>query len=204
MVRNIPMQLPPKQDTSELAPDESIDLSRYRPYLLMLARLQFDEVLRAKLDASDIVQQTLLEAHRSLAQFRGQSGPELAAWLRRILARNLADELRKYRSNKRNARLEASLQASMDESADRLEKWLAVEDASPSECAIVNEQIVAVAKALLALPDNARQAIELHYLRGESLAQVAMRLNCNEVAVASLLRKGLKQLRGILPKGNVR
>jgi RNA polymerase sigma-70 factor (ECF subfamily) len=198
------MQPLPKEDSSDFVLGEMVDLSRYRPYLLMLARLQFDEILRAKLDASDIVQQTLLEAHRSLAQFRGQSAPELAAWLRRILARNLADELRKYRSNKRNVHLEASLQASMDESADRLEKWLSVEDVSPSECAIVNEQIVAVAKALLALPDNARQAIELHYLRGESLSQVATRLNCKEVAVASLLRKGLKQLRGILPKGNAR
>ena len=195
---------PPKTDFSELTPDETVDLSRFRPYLLMLARLQFDEVLRGKLDASDIVQQTLLEAHRSRPQFRGQSEPEMAAWLRRILARNLADELRKFRSNKRNVQLEASLQASMDESADRLEQWLAVEDASPSDCAIVNEQIVAVASALLTLPADVRQAIELHYLRGESLTLVAKRLDSNEVAVASLLRKGLKQLRGILPKGNAR
>ena len=93
------------------------ELSRFRPYLRMLARLQFDEVLRAKLDESDVVQQTLLEAHRSLADFRGQRDEEKAAWLRQILARNLADELRKFRCGKRDVRLEASLQASMEDSS---------------------------------------------------------------------------------------
>ena len=56
-------------------------LERYRSYLHLLARTQLDGRLRGKFDASDIVQQTLLKAHASLAQFRGQGPAELAGWL---------------------------------------------------------------------------------------------------------------------------
>ena len=89
---------PPFEEIPSQRNDRTSDaLDKYRPYLLMLARLQFDEKLQAKLDASDIVQQTLLEAHQAIGDFRGQSDGEKAAWLRRILARNFADELRKFR-----------------------------------------------------------------------------------------------------------
>jgi RNA polymerase sigma-70 factor (ECF subfamily) len=161
----------------------------------MLARLEFDDALRAKLDASDVVQQTLLEAHQSIDAFRGKSDAEKAAWLRRILTRNLADELRKFRRLKRNVRMEASLQAALNQSTARLEKWLAIEDGTPSECAIANEQMVALAVALLELPDDQRAAVELHHLRGCSSASIAERMGRTEIAVAGLLRRGLKRLR---------
>src|SRR5687768_4045463 len=76
------------------------DLERYRSYLTVLARSQIvGPGRRDRLDLSGVVQQTLLEAHRTLHQFRGSESPEVAAWLRRILANNLADALRtQYRA----------------------------------------------------------------------------------------------------------
>jgi RNA polymerase sigma-70 factor (ECF subfamily) len=164
----------------------------------MLARLQFDEVLQTKLDESDIVQQTLLEAHQSLTNFRGKSDREIAAWLQRILARNMADEIRKYRRGKRDVRLEASLNASLNASTARLERWLACEGATPSQCAIANERIVALAAALVELPDDQRRAVELHHLQGLPSAAVAVHLDRTEIAVAGLLRRGLKRLRELM------
>jgi RNA polymerase sigma-70 factor (ECF subfamily) len=77
-----------------------LELDRFRGYLSILARQGFDRRLRAKLDPSDVVQQALLEAHRSRGLFRGESLGELAAWLRCILVRKLADAEREFRSAK--------------------------------------------------------------------------------------------------------
>jgi DNA-directed RNA polymerase specialized sigma24 family protein len=71
-------------------------LERYREYLLLLARLQFDPRLQSKLAPSDIVQQTLFQAHQKRDQYRGRTEAERAAWLRAILAHVLADAARKY------------------------------------------------------------------------------------------------------------
>src|SRR6187455_401067 len=92
-------------------------LERYRQYLALLARLQIDRRLQGKVDLSGIVQETLLEAYRTLPQVKTRSQAELAAWLRRILANNLADEIRKFSTDKRNVSRERSIEAALDESS---------------------------------------------------------------------------------------
>jgi RNA polymerase sigma-70 factor (ECF subfamily) len=69
-------------------------LERFRAYLHLLARLQMDPRLQGKLDPSDLVQQTLLQALQALDKFRGRSDAELAVWLRQILAHQLANAAR--------------------------------------------------------------------------------------------------------------
>src|SRR2546430_13848358 len=96
-------------------------LEQFRPYLLLLARLQLGRQFPGKLDASDVVQQALLEAHRQRDQFQGGTTPQLLAWLRRILAGTLTDALRGLGRAKRDAARECSLEAALDQSSERLE-----------------------------------------------------------------------------------
>ena len=92
-------------------------LERYRTYLDLMARLQLARRLQAKLDPGDVVQETFLEAARDFAQFQGASEPELAAWLRQILAHNLGNLLRAYLgTQRRDVRLEQELANDMDNS----------------------------------------------------------------------------------------
>ena len=175
------------------APGAAFD--RFRAYLLLLARARIDPRLAAKFDASDVVQQTLLEAHRDAAQFRGRTSGEQAAWLRQILARNLANAGRDLGRRKRDAARERSLEAALDASASRLELWLAAEQSSPSRQAVRNEDVLRLADALAALPDPQREALELHYWQGLKLADVAARLGRTSAAIAGLLQRGLKALR---------
>jgi RNA polymerase sigma-70 factor (ECF subfamily) len=157
--------------------------------------MRLDARLRSKLDASDVVQQTLLEAHAGQAQFRGQSVGEQAAWLRRILARNLANAVRDLGRAKRDVGLERSIEASVNESASRLEAWLAAEQSSPSQRAERQEQAVRLAEALASLPEKQREAVTLRHWHRCSLADIARQLNCTTAAVTGLLTRGLKSLR---------
>src|SRR5207244_11323911 len=102
-------------------------IDRFRSYVLLLARIKLDRKLRGKLDASDVVQQTLLEAHQALESFRGHDSAAQAAWLRQILARNLANAVRDLTRAKRDVRRERALQTDLDASASQLEGWLAAE-----------------------------------------------------------------------------
>ena len=177
-------------------------LEQFRDYLRLLARLRLDPRLRAKLDPSDVVQQTLLEAHTGLAQFRGRTFAERAAWLRQILARNLANAVRDLGRDKRDVARERSLEAALDASSARLEAWLAAEQSSPSQQAQRHEQVARLAEALAALPEAQREAVVLHHWQGWTISQVAAHMGRSATAVAGLLKRGLQQLRQRLNDGD--
>jgi RNA polymerase sigma-70 factor (ECF subfamily) len=173
-------------------------LERYREYLRVLARLQLEPWLQGKLDPSDLAQQALLKAHEHLDQFRGRSEAEFTGWLRRILANQLAKQVRRYATGARQVALERSLEAALEESSVRLERWLAAEDSSPAEQAERSEQLRRLADSLAALPEDQRWAVELHYLKGRPLAEVAEQLGRGKRAAAGLLFRGLKKLRSLM------
>jgi RNA polymerase sigma-70 factor (ECF subfamily) len=121
----------------EFQPDH---LTRFQPWLHLLARLQIDNRLQGKFDPSDIVQQTLLEAVRALPQFRGQTEAELAGWLRAILGHVLAHEVRRYRgTQERDLTREVSIDQELAASSQRLGAILADPGASPSQQAVDHE-----------------------------------------------------------------
>lgn len=180
------------------SPGPQWELERYRDYLRLLARLQLDPRLRGKLDPSDIVQQTLLQAHQMRDQFRGTTEAEQAAWLRQILVRTMTNAARDLGRLKRDVGRERSLEAAIEDSSARLEVWLAAEQSSPSECAEKNERLLRLAEALEQLPEAQREAVVLHHLRGLSLAEMAGQLDRSEGAVAGLLHRGIKRLRELL------
>ena len=153
--------------------DQDPAVESFRAYLLLLARMQLGDRLRGKLDASDVVQQTLLDAHRQRQQFRGHSAAEMAAWLRRMLACNLADAERALHRDRRNVARERSLEASLEESSGCLEAWLAAEQSSPSQQAVRGEELARLADALASLPEAQRDALVSHYWQGRTLAEVA-------------------------------
>ena len=171
----------------------------YRDYLHLLARLQLDPRLAGKVDPSDVVQQTLVKAHQNREQFRGQTAAEQAGWLRRILSNTLIDAARKFG---RELDLERPLEQRVHDSSARLEAWLAADQSSPSEAAGRQEQLLRVARALGQLPDDQRTAIELHHLRDQTVADIALALGRTEASIAGLLRRGLKRLRELLQENS--
>jgi RNA polymerase sigma-70 factor (ECF subfamily) len=170
-------------------------VERYRQYLVLLADRQLDSRLRGKLDASDVVQQTLLEAHQNQEQFRGTHEAELIAWLRKILANNLLDAMRGLRREKRDVAREQSLNAAIEQSSVRLERWLDDKQSSPSQNLARQEEAVQLANTMSRLPDAQREALILKNWHGWTVAEIAQHMGRTSTAVAGLLKRGLKQLR---------
>jgi RNA polymerase sigma-70 factor (ECF subfamily) len=180
------------------ANSEERPLARYREYLRLLTRLQLNPRLQAKLDASDIVQQALLQAHARRDQFRGRTEAEWLGWLRAILASVLALAARRFDTGARDLRRERSLEAELDRSSSRLECLLAADQTSPSEGVVRGEEVLRLAVALAQLPGDQRQVVELHHLKGLQVAQVAEQMGRTRPAVVGLLFRGLKKLRELL------
>ncbi|MCY2964548.1 MAG: sigma-70 family RNA polymerase sigma factor [Planctomycetota bacterium] len=182
-----------------MLPIQPRPLEEFRDYLMLLARLQLSPAAAARVDLSGVVQQTLWEATR--APRPAGEGRDLVAWLRRLLANNLRDEIRKATAARRDFRREVSLDQALDASSAHLAVWLGSQQSSPSQQAARAEELNRLAHALAALPDDQRLAVELHHLRGLPLADVSAQMSRTKEATASLLYRALKKLRaGLAPK----
>ena len=171
-------------------------LQRYRPWLLLLARMEIDGQFQGKFDASDVVQQTMLEAVRGLPKFRGGTESEMLAWLRQVLAHVLAHEIRRYRgTQQRDVGREVSLEQSLTQSATRLRDMMVAPGTSPSGQAVRHEQEVLLAEVLSRLPADYRDVIVLRNLQGLDHEEVAKRMGRSSGAVRMLWVRALAQLK---------
>ncbi len=167
----------------------------FRSYLTLLARMGLGRYLQAKIDPSDVVQQTLFDAHRAAGQLRVQTSAARAAWLRKILSNNLASVARDFRRDKRAVAREQSLDQFLEQSASCIGGLFIGEQQSPSHHVRREEDAVRVAQALDRLPASQREAVVLRHFEGQSLNEIADRLKCSTTAVAGLIYRGLKSLR---------
>lgn len=185
--------------TSDEAP--TLRIEDFRDYLIVLARSRIGGQDAAHLDASDIVQETLLEAHRKSDQFRGSEPASMAAWLRQMLAYNLTDRLRALHRQKRDTSREVAIEAvSLEASSQRLNDWIASQQSSPSLQMRRLETLLELASAMEHLPEAQREAVRMRYIEGLPLAEIAQRMNRTTTAVAGLLKRGLEHLRGQLDR----
>jgi RNA polymerase sigma-70 factor (ECF subfamily) len=169
-------------------------LAQYRNYARLLARTLIGTTLRLRLDPSDLVQETFLEAHRDFPRFAGATERELLAWLRQILARNLADQARRQKAGLRDYRRQVSLEAILDRSSARMQQALVAVVSSPSAAAAQREQAVLLADALADLPPDYREVIILRNLERLRFDEVAARMGRSPGAVRMLWTRALERL----------
>jgi RNA polymerase sigma-70 factor, ECF subfamily len=170
-------------------------LETYRGYLRLLARLQINGRLQGKFDASDVVQETYLRAHRDWATFRGCGEDELLEWLRMILAGRVAKAVRRFfGTQRRDVGLERQLQDDLERSSRALRN-LAARGTSPSRTLARHEQGLRLASALDRLPTDYREVIILRQLEELSFPGVAQRMGRSSEAVRKLWIRALSRLR---------
>ncbi|MEM8734381.1 MAG: sigma-70 family RNA polymerase sigma factor [Planctomycetota bacterium] len=169
-------------------------LEHYRAYLTVLAQRYLDQRLKGRLDPADVVQVTFLEAQRDLPAFRGHQIEELLGWLRHILRNNVSSAHQKHiYTQKRSAGREVS--NSPTDSRPAITDLAPSETTSPSQRMMRDEAAVYLANCLEDLPDTQKEALRLRYVEGCSLKQISEAMDKTEMAVAGLLKRGLKALR---------
>lgn len=171
-------------------------LSSYENYLKLLAEVQLGHALHCKVDASDIVQETFLEAHRGIARFEGDTGEQLIGWLKAILAKRLANTMRRYLGTQaRDIRLEERVCQSLDQSSLSLCGIIADPHSSPSQHVVGKEQSQLVAEALLRLSHDYREVIVMRHLEGMTFPQIASAMKRSVDSVEKLWLRGMAKLK---------
>ena len=187
---------PNKPPNVERALRESWSIGPLRPWLKMLAERQLPAGLRGKVDPSDIVQQTFMDAWKGQQEFRGITHAERLAWLRvilkRVILRNDRDLLK---TQKRGEGREKSLQAAIDQTSIRIENLAISEDPGPASLVERAEQTLKLAAALDQLPEDYRSVLVLRHLEGLSHAEVAQQMGRTTSATRMLWVRALEQLK---------
>lgn len=173
--------------------------ARCRNYLAVAARAQLESRLRAKVDASDLVQQTMLEAHRDFEKFDGRSEGEWIGWLKRILSHNAADFLRHYRMTaKRRGDRERTIKQPGDSVSAPGVLEPADDSTTASQAFLRNDQQLRLADAMARLPEDYEEVIQLRNLQHLSFQEVAERMGRSRPAVQMLWARALKKLQSLL------
>jgi RNA polymerase sigma-70 factor (ECF subfamily) len=169
-------------------------LAQYENYLRLMARALTGATLKSRVDPSDLVQDAFLEAHRDFPVFAGATEGELLAWLRRILARNLADSARHQKAALRDHRRQQSLESLLEKSSDSVQQALAATASTASSVASRRERAVLLADALETLPDDYREVVILRNLEGLRFTEVAARMGRSSGAVRMLWARAIERL----------
>jgi RNA polymerase sigma-70 factor (ECF subfamily) len=177
-------------------------LELYRNYLRLMARALISQPLRVRLDASDLVQETFLKAYREFPSFLGSTEPELAAWLRQILVRGLADQVKQHRASKRDYRREEPMEVILDRSSLAIQQALATPISSPSSHVSRREQAVLLADALEHLPPDYREVFLMRNLEHVPFEEIATRMGRSSGAVRMLWTRAIKKLSQLLKENS--
>jgi RNA polymerase sigma-70 factor (ECF subfamily) len=165
-----------------------------RSYLGFIARSQIETWMRRKVDASDLVQETMLEAFRDFDRFDGHSEQEWLAWLRKILAHNAADFVRRYRGTaKRAARREVPFRDPADSRVAGAPEP-AAQQPTPSQEFLQLDTELRVTAALSELPADYQEVIVLRNLQRLSFNEVAERMDRSRPAVQMLWMRAINKL----------
>ncbi len=164
----------------------------------MLAERQLSPALRGRIDPSDVVQQTLVDAWRGHENFRGTTQAERLAWLRTILKRTLMrfdrDQLR---TAKRGGGREQQLQAALDRDSIRIEQLAIDREPNPRSRADRAEQTLRLAAALDRLPQDYREVLTLRHIDGLSHDEIGQRLGRSNAATRMLWIRALEKLKAV-------
>jgi RNA polymerase sigma-70 factor, ECF subfamily len=173
-------------------------LARHRDRLRRLIAVRLNRRLAARLDASDLVQDVLAEAHRQLAAYLKERPLPFYAWLRQIAWQRLIDTHRRHLQAQRRSVHREAPTALPDESMAALADLLVSSRSTPSKQLIREEVRARVRQALLELNERDREVLVMRYLEQLAMGEIAAVLGISEGAVKVRHLRALQRLQSVL------
>lgn len=165
-------------------------LQSCRDYLLLVANQDLDERLRAKMGASDVVQETLFTAQDAFDQFEGASREEMLAWMRAILKNDLLTAHRHYNTKKRQTTKESPIGSK--------EFGFCDQEITPGSRAVADEETRIVKAAMQKLSDEHRTVLDLRNWQEKSFAEIGHVMNRSDEAARKLWSRAVLSLKKTL------
>ncbi|MEM7235863.1 MAG: sigma-70 family RNA polymerase sigma factor [Planctomycetota bacterium] len=175
-------------------------LARHRAALRRMVQLRLDPALAARVDASDIVQDALIEANERLSEFVEKRPMPFHLWIRRIALDRLIDAHRRHRTAKKRSvdRERKPEPAHNGESSIDLMARLSAGDMTPAAAAIRAELMRRAQAAFGELSDDDREMILMRHFECLSNREVAEALGLTDSAAAMRYMRAFRRLRSIL------
>jgi RNA polymerase sigma-70 factor (ECF subfamily) len=176
--------------------------ARHRPYLRQLVELRLDPRLRPRVDPSDVVQDTQLEAARRLNDYLRQPPLPFRLWLRQLAQDRLLMTRRHHLGAARRALgREVALP---DRSSLLLAERLQASGAVPGQQLDRQELARRVQWAITRLPEADREVLLMRSFEGLSFAEVACALAIAPAAARKRHGRALLRLGKLLAEGGLR
>lgn len=164
----------------------------FRQHLLFVAKRELPVGLQRKVGASDLVQETAVDAQSDLQGFRGSTREECFTWFRMILKNNVIDAVRKYKTAQKRA---AGLEISLDTSQGRRRgEHLAMPRGLPDSSAIRREDAYALAETMIRLSPDHQDVLRMRHWEGLSFIEIGSRLDRSPDAARKLWYRALERL----------
>jgi RNA polymerase sigma-70 factor (ECF subfamily) len=173
----------------------------YENYLRMVIRTGLGPRLRARVELSDAIQETLVEVVRQFPRFTGQTEAAVVGWLRCLAGQKLAD-LGKYYGRAKRAGDATAAPLDSDPRNEQQGKsgtsrldMLALSQTSPSEAASRREQLARLADAVASLAGPEADVLWLYFVEEITFGAIGERLELSRKAVSRICASGLKHVR---------
>ncbi|MFM8379620.1 MAG: sigma-70 family RNA polymerase sigma factor [Planctomycetia bacterium] len=180
-------------------------LARHRDAIRRMIDRRMDRVVQHRVDASDIVQDVLLEANRRLGDYLANPTMPFRLWLRHMARDRLIDAHRRHRvAASRSVDREVSLAAPAatdDRSRDDVVGQIADRELTPAAAATWNELERRFAAAVEQLDDADREIVLLRHFEHLSTADAAAVLGLSKPAAGMRYLRAMRRLRVLLDGG---
>lgn len=175
-------------------------LDRHRESLRRLVRLRLDRQIAARVDASDVVQDVLLEANQRLAGYLQNPSMPFHLWLRNLARDRIIDMHRRHRAaSKRSVDKEQPLHVAFgDRSSLELAGALQDPELTPAAATLKKELEARFLAALDELGEEDRDILLMRHFEGLGNGETAEALGLSPAAAGMRHLRALRRLRAIL------